>query len=122
MVQHLRSSCQIQGRLFRESTFPLFSVSQPDLRNSYSSLQHPDLLVVADPRFIHHMLTENPYNYGAFPAPFHNISSIGLIDMIFLVKSPVFRPLVERLLGHGLVWAEGDEHKQQRKVLNPAFR
>ncbi|KJA16707.1 hypothetical protein HYPSUDRAFT_47076 [Hypholoma sublateritium FD-334 SS-4] len=61
---------------------------------------HPDFLVVSDPRFIHHMLTENPYNY---------------------VKSPVFRPLVDRLLGHGLVWAEGDEHKQQRKVLNPAF-
>jgi cytochrome P450 len=42
--------------------------------------------------------------------------------MIFLAKSPVFRPLVDRLLGHGLVWAEGEEHKQQRKLLNPAFR
>ncbi|KAK7043905.1 hypothetical protein VNI00_008071 [Paramarasmius palmivorus] len=64
------------------------------------AMMHPDMLVVADPRFIHHMLTENPYNY---------------------VKSPVFRPLVERLLGRGLVWAEHDEHRQQRKVLNPAF-
>ncbi|ESK84361.1 cytochrome p450 [Moniliophthora roreri MCA 2997] len=64
------------------------------------AMAHQDLLVVADPRFIHHMLTDNPYNY---------------------VKSPVFRPLVERLLGRGLIWAEHDEHRQQRKVLNPAF-
>ena len=65
------------------------------------------------------MLIDNPYGYGAIPPPFHNIR---LIVMIFLVKYPVFRPLVDRLLGHGLVWAEGEEHKQQRKMLNPAFR
>ena len=80
---------------------------------------HPDTLVVSDYRIFYHMLIDNPYGYGTIPPPFHNIR---LIVMIFLVKSPVFRPLVDRLLGHGLVWAEGEEHKQQRKLLNPAFR
>jgi len=122
MVQHLRSCCQIQGRLFGKLTFPLFSVSQLDRRNSYFTLQHPDILVVSDPRFLHHMLTENTYGYSEIPPPLHNISSIRLIVMIFLAKSPVFRPLVDRLLGHGIVWAEGEEHKKQRKLFNPAFR
>lgn len=80
-------------------------------------LKHPDFLVVSDPRFIHHMLTENPYNYGMCLRFLWKCN-----PHYFPVKSPVFRPLVDRLLGHGLVWAEGDEHKQQRKVLNPAFR
>lgn len=37
------------------------------------------------------------------------------------VKSPVFRPPIINLLGKGLVWAEGDDHKKQRKILAPAF-
>lgn len=36
-------------------------------------------------------------------------------------KSPMIRPIAERLVGHGLVWAEGDAHKLQRNLLNPAF-
>lgn len=37
------------------------------------------------------------------------------------VKSPVFRPPVANLLGKGLVWAEGDDHKKQRRIIAPAF-
>jgi len=61
---------------------------------------HPDILAIADPRAIHHILTEKTYNF---------------------VKSPFLRPLIERLVGRGLVWAERTQHKQQRKLLNPAF-
>jgi cytochrome P450 len=37
------------------------------------------------------------------------------------VKSPAFRPPISNLLGNGIVWAEGDEHRLQRKILSPAF-
>lgn len=33
----------------------------------------------------------------------------------------MIRPVAERLVGHGLVWAEGETHKRQRALLNPAF-
>lgn len=29
--------------------------------------------------------------------------------------------MAERVAGKGLVWAEGDEHKRQRLMLNPVF-
>ena len=37
------------------------------------------------------------------------------------VKSPAFRPPISNLLGRGVVWAEGDEHRVQRKIISPAF-
>ncbi|THH19339.1 hypothetical protein EW146_g1797 [Bondarzewia mesenterica] len=37
------------------------------------------------------------------------------------VKAPMFRPIVVKLLGKGLVWAEGEEHRHQRRLLAPAF-
>jgi cytochrome P450 len=37
------------------------------------------------------------------------------------VKSPAFRPPISNLLGRGVVWAEGDEHRIQRKIISPAF-
>ncbi len=37
------------------------------------------------------------------------------------VKAPEFRPNAEKWFGKGIVWAEGEEHQQQRKVLAPAF-
>ena len=36
-------------------------------------------------------------------------------------KSRPFQHIVTKLLGKGLVWAEGEEHKRQRKLLGPAF-
>ncbi|KAI0648755.1 cytochrome P450 [Trametes meyenii] len=37
------------------------------------------------------------------------------------VKAPTFRPIIENILGKGLVWAEGDDHKAQRSIISPAF-
>ena len=51
--------------------------------------------------FLDSLITQHVYNY---------------------TKSPIIRPLVERLLGKGVVWAEGEEHKAQRQMLTPAFR
>ena len=36
-------------------------------------------------------------------------------------RSDEARFLLARLMGHGLLFVEGDEHKLQRKVMNPAF-
>lgn len=36
-------------------------------------------------------------------------------------KAPGFLPITVKLLGRGVVWAHGDEHKHQRKLITPAF-
>ncbi|KAG8920224.1 hypothetical protein FRC02_001101 [Tulasnella sp. 418] len=61
---------------------------------------NPDILVTLDPAALTHILSKNVYDY---------------------VKSPVIRPLIERLLGRGIVWAEGEEHRRQRSVLASVF-
>lgn len=37
------------------------------------------------------------------------------------VKSPALRPLVERIMGRSIVWAEGSDHHHQRQVLAPVY-
>ena len=37
------------------------------------------------------------------------------------VKSPAFRPPISNLMGEGLVWAEGEDHMRQRKLLASSF-
>ncbi|KAF7354244.1 Cytochrome P450 [Mycena venus] len=37
------------------------------------------------------------------------------------IKSPAFQPVVVKVVGRGVVWAEGEEHKFQRKMVSPAF-
>ncbi|KAK0216094.1 cytochrome P450 [Armillaria fumosa] len=37
------------------------------------------------------------------------------------IKAPAFRPIVKSFIGRGLVWAEDDEHRHQRKLVAPAF-
>ncbi|KAJ8454876.1 hypothetical protein ONZ51_g12775 [Trametes cubensis] len=63
------------------------------------ALFHPDIIVAADHAAVHHI--------------FHNADDY--------VKSPAFRPPVANVLGKGLVWAEGEEHKTQRRIISPAF-
>ena len=57
-------------------------------------------LVVADPQALFHIGAKNIYNYR---------------------RTLVFRSLIERSLGRSVVWAEGDEHKRMRSVLNSCF-
>ncbi|KAF5367489.1 hypothetical protein D9758_003729 [Tetrapyrgos nigripes] len=64
-----------------------------------AALMQPDVVVVADNAAASHIF-QNPYNY---------------------VKAPAFLPIVDKLLGRGIVWAEGEEHKHQRRLLAPAF-
>ncbi|CAE6343412.1 Cytochrome P450 3A12 OS=Canis familiaris GN=CYP3A12 PE=2 SV=1 [Rhizoctonia solani AG-1 IB] len=75
--------------------------------NSYGStyrikgaMFHPDILVTTDPMAVTHMFGKEVYSY---------------------VKSPVIRPIIERLMGKSLVWAEGDVHKRQRQQLARLF-
>ncbi|KAJ6527066.1 cytochrome P450 [Mycena capillaripes] len=37
------------------------------------------------------------------------------------IKSPAFQPIVVKVIGRGVVWAEGGEHKFQRTMVSPAF-
>lgn len=44
-----------------------------------------------------------------------------LNNMNIYIKPEQARRAIERVLGKGLLTAEGEIHKKQRKVLNPAF-
>ncbi|KAF8824724.1 hypothetical protein HHX47_DHR7000296 [Lentinula edodes] len=59
----------------------------------------PDIVVVNDIIAVQYIF-QNAYSY---------------------VKSPAYRPIVKRILGKGIVYAEGEEHKHQRRLLAPAF-
>ncbi|KAF9067245.1 cytochrome P450 [Rhodocollybia butyracea] len=62
-------------------------------------LFQPDIVVIGDNSAAHHIL-QNCYTY---------------------VKPPTLLHVVEKILGHGLAWAEGEDHKYQRRLLAPAF-
>ncbi|KAH7320323.1 cytochrome P450 [Rhizoctonia solani] len=64
------------------------------------ALFQPDIIVTGDHDAIACMYGKGVYSY---------------------VKSPIIRPLLERLMGRGLVWAEGSTHKRQRQQLSPFF-
>ncbi|KIY51555.1 cytochrome P450 [Fistulina hepatica ATCC 64428] len=36
-------------------------------------------------------------------------------------KAPAFLPVTIKLIGRGVVWAHGEEHKRQRRMITPAF-
>ncbi|KAJ7128396.1 cytochrome P450 [Mycena epipterygia] len=57
-------------------------------------------LVLTDPKAITHYFTKETYGY---------------------VQTTQAKRFLERLIGRGLFWAEGDSHKRQRRQLNPAF-
>ncbi|KAJ6584069.1 cytochrome P450 [Mycena vulgaris] len=64
-----------------------------------SALWQKDVVVVSDHSAVKHIFDES-YTY---------------------IKSPAIRPLIVKTVGRGLVWAEGDEHKFQRRLVSPAF-
>jgi len=57
-------------------------------------------LYVADPKALSWILGSQGYRYRA---------------------SPSSRRLIQNLLGDGVIWAQGDVHRRQRKALGPAF-
>ncbi|KII84091.1 hypothetical protein PLICRDRAFT_179772 [Plicaturopsis crispa FD-325 SS-3] len=64
-----------------------------------AALFHPDILLVTDHAAVHHVLG----------------------DVKDYIKSPGVVPHVASMLGKGLPWAEGAEHRFQRRILSPAF-
>ncbi|KAG8901262.1 hypothetical protein FRB99_005452 [Tulasnella sp. 403] len=85
-------SCGQQYREWFDETGTVYKIK--------AALWYGDILTTADAGIINHVLTKHIYEYE---------------------KSPMIRPIAERLVGHGLVWAEGETHKRQRNLLNPAF-
>ncbi|KAF7969717.1 hypothetical protein HWV62_26120 [Athelia sp. TMB] len=57
-------------------------------------------LVLCDPKAISHLYSKETYGF---------------------VQTGFNRGFFEILIGRGLLWAEGDSHKRQRKALTPAF-
>ncbi|KAK0189593.1 hypothetical protein F5146DRAFT_630562 [Armillaria mellea] len=37
------------------------------------------------------------------------------------LKAPAFLPLTDKLIGKGVIYAQGNEHKHQRRLIAPAF-
>jgi len=57
-------------------------------------------ILIADPKAIQHVFNTNSYNY---------------------IKPGRVIRILSAVIGHGVLLAEGDAHKKQRKMLNPAF-
>ncbi|KAJ3991976.1 cytochrome P450 [Lentinula boryana] len=76
-----------------------WSASMGPMYRVKSALFQPDIVVVNDTLAAQHIF-QNAYTY---------------------VKAPAFRPIIARLIGSGIVYAEGEEHKYQRRLLAPAF-
>ncbi|KAJ6625075.1 cytochrome P450 [Mycena sp. CBHHK59/15] len=57
-------------------------------------------IVIADPKAIAHFFSKETYGY---------------------IQTPPSKRFLEKMIGRGLFWAEGDSHKRQRRQLNPAF-
>ncbi|KII84093.1 hypothetical protein PLICRDRAFT_179774 [Plicaturopsis crispa FD-325 SS-3] len=70
---------------------PLFKIK--------AALFHPDIIIATDRAAVRHIYA-NSKTY---------------------IKTPAFRNQVAKILGKGLVWAEGDDHAFQRRILGPAF-
>ncbi|KAK7439364.1 hypothetical protein VKT23_017588 [Stygiomarasmius scandens] len=66
----------------------------------YSGCFGEDILHVADPKALQHILHASSYHYP---------------------KANDTRNDFRRLFGKGIVWAEGNMHQRHRKALNPAF-
>ncbi|KAH8806504.1 cytochrome P450 [Flagelloscypha sp. PMI_526] len=64
-----------------------------------SALWRQDIIIVSDHLAVKHIF-DNAYTY---------------------IKSPAFSDLFVRFVGKGIVWADGDNHKWQRRMVSPAF-
>ncbi|KAI7891182.1 cytochrome P450, partial [Mucor mucedo] len=67
---------------------------------TYHAMWNIPRVVVTDPLLLKQVLTSNEYDY---------------------IKSPETSNFLRRMIGNGLLVAEGDTHRHQRKMLNPAF-
>ncbi|KAG6876262.1 hypothetical protein C0993_004630 [Termitomyces sp. T159_Od127] len=70
---------------------PVFRV--PDVMGS-------SRVVVADPKAVTHFYAKETFGY---------------------VKTSLSKAFIKQLFGRGLLWAEGESHRRQRKALSPAF-
>ncbi|SCV68130.1 BQ2448_251 [Microbotryum intermedium] len=66
----------------------------------YRGFLGEDRLCVTDPVALSHVLVQNGYRYP---------------------KPSEVRGNLSRILGKGLLFAEGDDHKRQKRIMNPAF-
>ncbi|KDQ63627.1 hypothetical protein JAAARDRAFT_385142 [Jaapia argillacea MUCL 33604] len=60
-----------------------------------------DVLMTVDPKALQHVFQVGGYNYP---------------------KPAAIRQTIRMLMGRGIVWAAGDDHFRQRKIMNPAFQ
>lgn len=99
MVQKIRPRVPCQGSIIRKPLFVLLP-SWAKWTLCPSIIKHPDILAIADRAAIHHMLFRKVYTYE---------------------KALTARPLVKRLIGEGIIWAEGEQHKRFRRLTENIF-
>jgi cytochrome P450 len=77
----------------------------------------PGQVVISDSSAVKHIFGQ-VYTYGAREI----VHSVLIAECgLPLVKSPALRPLVAKFVGNDVAWAEGDEHRFQRRMISPAF-
>ncbi len=86
-------------------------------------------LIAGAPRFVARLADEyGPYvRFSAFGNTFHLVTDPDLIREVLVSQAALFPKddrdveLLSRMIGHGLVTANGEEHKRLRRLTQPAF-
>ncbi|EFI26780.1 hypothetical protein CC1G_15703 [Coprinopsis cinerea okayama7 len=77
---------------------------------------------IYDPKALYHVLVKVIPALGQTPLPF-SFSAYHYVpqDQDTFEENPIFRITFEQVFGKGLLSTFGDQHRKQRKMLNPAF-
>lgn len=68
-------------------------------------------------------MVHNIQGFGPVKAPVYRyIRKLSSLKGNSFSDIVLLRPIIEKLVGRGILWAEGAEHKRQRRILSPAFR
>ncbi|KAJ7508829.1 cytochrome P450 [Mycena galericulata] len=100
-----KSNSYLLGHLYELSTEPA-GVLDLEWKAKYGGVVRTkgclgeDRLLISDPKALHYIFNVSGYE---------------------IIKQPSRRELSRLLTGRGLIWAEGETHRRQRKVAGPAF-
>ncbi|KAK0442078.1 cytochrome P450 [Armillaria borealis] len=81
-----------------------------------TALFQGDRVIVADNLVVQHI-----FQARTLPIFLTKISPVIIQNAYIYLKSQAFQPIVVKVVGRGVAWAEGEEHKFQRRLLVPAF-
>ncbi|TDL23920.1 cytochrome P450 [Rickenella mellea] len=123
----LNLGCQIREIISAAMTFPFFILLAWFIARFVVNRNRSDLRVRSPP------VGSGATNWKLFKVKRWNSTANGycrcgpcgsqhiFANIFTYMKSPTLRPIIANTIGKGLVWADGEDHVFQRRLLSPAF-